>query len=148
MIAQMTRAITAKKEYLYKIQPGSVISTEPKLVWIKMLQHMATYEKILTVHSKYNAMLECILAEKRDHYVIDINPILRDAAYFNRNNELNGEGRVLHWKEIDECIKMFDYRKLTLHPRKDPLDKREQKSDSAAQLRFKLPLVVHSERLS
>ena len=138
MMSEMVKAVEDKREQLFKIKPGAVISTEPKYVWIKMMQHMAQYDKVLTVRAKYNNTLESILADRSGHYVIDVNPILRDPAYFTGNNELNAEGRILFWKEVDECIHLFDRRKLTLKPRKNPRDTTAPKSDSAAELRFRL----------
>ena len=102
------RAIEAKKDQLYKIKPGSVITSEPKIIWMKMLQRMRSFEKILTVRAKYNSVLESALAERKYHYIIDPNLILRDAAYFTRINQLNGDGSILFWKELDECIRLFD----------------------------------------
>ena len=133
-------AVEEKRNQLIKIKPGSVVSTEPKFIWVKMLQRMRAFNKTLTVRSKYNAVLEELLAEHSLHHVIDPNPILRDAAYFNKLNNLNSEGSILFWKEIDECIKMFESsRKLTLKPRKDP--NKDDRSDSTAMLRFRLPPV-------
>ena len=51
-------------------------------------------------------------------------------------NELNEDGIILFLKEIDECIRLFDKHELALHPRKSEKD---EKTDSAAQLFFKLP---------
>ena len=80
------------------------------------------------------------MAERRRHFIIDPNPILRDAAYFTRSNDLNGDGRILFWKEVDECIRLFNMHKLKLMPRKGgDSNKLAEKTDSAAQLRFKLP---------
>ena len=113
MVTQVERIIEAKKEQIYKIKPGAVMSSEPKVVWVKMLQRMTTYEKILTVRSKFNQTMERIMSERRNHYILDVNHILRDPTFFTRENRLNGDGKVLYWKELDECIKMYDYHKLT-----------------------------------
>ena len=135
----MMKAVEAKKDQLYQAKVGSVVSTEPKFVWVKMMQRMNAPDKILTVRNKYNNALEALLAERKGHYVIDVNPILRGPEYFNQFNQLNNDGQLLFWKEVDECIKYYDRRKLTLVPRQDPTDRRAEKSDSAAQLRFKMP---------
>ena len=69
MISWMTNniicAVEVKKDQLYKIQPGSVTSGEPKIIWVKMIQRMRTFEKILTVRVKYNSFLESCMAERR-----------------------------------------------------------------------------------
>ena len=104
MIDNMKKVIRDKKDQLFKIHNGSVVSTQPKIIWVKMLQRMRSYEKILTVRGKYNSVLKSTLAEESLHYIIDPNPILRDSAYFARDNHLNSDGSILFWKEIDECI--------------------------------------------
>ena len=83
--------------------------------------------------------MEALLAERMNHFVVDINPILRGQEYFTLQNTLNKEGKLLYWKELDNCIRLFDKRKLPLEPRKNPYDPQAVKTDSAAQLRFKLP---------
>ena len=108
-------------------------------MWVKMLQRMNAPDKILTVRNKYNNTLEALLAESKNHYIVDINPILSGSKYFTQFNELNEDGRLLFWKELDECIKFYDKHKLTLIPRQVLTDRCQKKSDSAAQLRFKLP---------
>ena len=69
-----------------------------------MLQRMETGEKVLTVRSKFNNLMERLLADRRDHYTIDVNPILYESEYFTPSNELNEDGKIIFWKEIDECI--------------------------------------------
>ena len=137
MFEKMSEAIEDKRTQLRKIKEGSVVSSEPKYVWVKMLQRMRSYEKVLKVRNKFNTVLEKMLADRNNHYVIDPNPILRDASYFTRHNDLNAEGGILFWKEIDECIKLFESRKLPLRPRKDP--ENEPRTDSAAMMRFRMP---------
>ena len=139
MMTMMVRAVDAKRDMLFNIKPGSVTSMEPKYVWMKMLQRMPSSNKVLMVRSKFNNVLKTLLADHTNHYVIDINPILRGQEYFTMQNTLNEEGKLLYWKELDECIRLYDKRKLTLRPRKNPYDLDAPKSDSAAQLRFKLP---------
>ena len=102
-----------------------------------MLQRMKTYDKILTVHGEYNTVLEELLSDRRHHYVIDPNPILWDVSYFTKDNNLNAEGAILFWKEIDECIRLYEARDLALRPRKDTVN--EPRTDSAAMLRFRMP---------
>ena len=115
---------------------GAVTTAEPKFIWVKMLQRMRSSDKVLTVRSKFNWMLETLLADRKHHYVIDVNPILRDHEYFNNLNDLNNDGLILFWKEIDECIRLFDKHKLSLRPQKTEKD---EKNDSVVQIHFKMP---------
>ena len=139
MVSNIIKAIEMRKDQIYNSKRGAVVATEPKVVWVKMLQRMRSYDKILTVRSKFNSTVETLIANKWRHYIIDINPILCDVAYFTKTNQLTGEGIILFWKEINECIKLFDACKLQLMPCKDILW--DEHTDSAAQLKFKMPLL-------
>ena len=84
MISNLVRVVEMKKDQLYHIKKGAINASEPKFVWVKMLQRMMSQDKILTVRGKYNWTLENLLADKKYHYVIDPNPILCDHEYFTQ----------------------------------------------------------------
>ena len=136
MLMNMSRAVDMRKDQLYRVKHGAVTAAEPKFIWVKMLQRMPSSDKVLMVRSKFNWMLETLLVDRKHHYVIDINPILWDHEYFNNLNDLNNDGLILFWKEIDECIHLFDKHKLSLRLRKTEKD---EKNDSVAQIHFKMP---------
>ena len=49
MVNNMIWAIQLKKETMEKIKPGSIVSGEPKFIWVKMVNRLRRYEKILAV---------------------------------------------------------------------------------------------------
>ena len=109
---QMIRGILAKKEALKKVRPGSVTPYEPKIVWVKMLEipdNLYTF----TAAQKFNKVIEKILVEKENHYLIDLHTKMNNHVYFNKSN-LNGAGQVHFWKSIDDAIEDFDFHRVLL----------------------------------
>ena len=143
MITNFTCAIEAKKDDIFKAKPGALKSGEPKFIWVKVIKRMRGYDRTMTVRNRFNATLEVLLAEKNHHFLIDVEPSLDDAAYFTSQNELNADGRVCYWKEIDECIRLFEMDKLPLTPLNDPC-RNDNRLQSAYQQRYKLPLIPPS----
>ena len=138
VITKMKEAVNDKKDQLFKIKPGAIRNTELKFVWVKMLKRMRSSDKIFTVCSKYNDMLEKQLANHKQHYVIDPNPKLHRYVFYSKINILNEDGKSAFWRELDGCIKMFENEGLWLKPRKDLQD---TPTDSTAAIRYKLPSI-------
>ena len=61
---QMVRATDAKKDDLKRKKPGSVIPTEPKFIWVKMLNRVNGRSDFLALRSKFNDVLEKVLAQE------------------------------------------------------------------------------------
>ena len=110
--SQMANAVLCKKEFLRKIKPGAVVHFKPKFIWIKMLD-VPSIDGSIT--HKFNTCLDEVLVTKDNHYIIDVNAELFDQAYFSRG-ELNGFGRVHFWKEVDNNIEEFNYKRKSLLP--------------------------------
>ena len=112
----MVRATDAKKDDLKRKKPGSVIPTEPKFIWVKMLNRVNGRSDFLALRSKFNDVLEEVLAQKDQHYIIDLVQVMADHSYFDMNNFINGEGAKRFWIEIDKTLENFDMKKTTLKP--------------------------------
>ena len=101
----MDRAIATRKDDLAWVKPGAIVLTEPKFLWIKMINRVECHDKALAVRNKFNTILEDILADHYGHYIIDITKNLNAAAYFS-NNLLNEHGATCYWIEIDKIVKL------------------------------------------
>ena len=109
MILNAERAIQSKKDSLSHKKPGAVVSSEPKVVWVKMIERVGgEFERALTVRYRFNAAMEDQLAKRRKHYILDIGKIIANPNLFNPNNSLNGDGQHLYWSELDKIIELFD----------------------------------------
>ena len=113
---QMNRALQAKEENLKSRCPGSVISTEPKFIWIKKFECISDYSTLLSLRYKYNEALQEQISKRSKHYIMDVNEAMAEKTFFDLTNKLNGRGKVHFWKEVDTQIKLFDQRKITLKP--------------------------------
>ena len=116
IITNVDHAVAAKKDRLNKLHPGAVVHNEPKIIWVKMMNRLFQYDKFLTIQRKFNTVLENLLADRKGHYLVDLHPALNDATLFIAPNNLNGDGMAVFWKELDDCIQMFEDKDLTLLP--------------------------------
>ena len=146
IVTNMQRTIDARKDRLMNLKPGALATGEPKVIWVKMINRLAAYDQTLKKRCKYNAMVENILVEKSNHYLIDLHPMVNDANLFTALNDLNGDGCFAYWKEFDTCIKGFDTRQLTLMPEKDGERKNSSVNQSAMLHRFKLPPIPPAKK--
>ena len=103
----MKKTVQIKKDDLFKKRQGVVESSEPKFLWLKMIDWVRGYHKVLTVRKKFNDAMENVLVYKRSHYILDVNLKINDASYFTDLNALNGDGRVCFWIETDQLLEQF-----------------------------------------
>ena len=117
LLNNMKRVIEAKKDHLRCRRAGAVMSNEPKIISIKMINR-SNKQKILAVRNKFNRALKDLLADSRYHYILDLGKMVEDARNFTNNNLLNARGQGVFWLEIDRLIEHFDYHKEHLRPTK------------------------------
>ena len=140
MIDNMVKAVELKKDLLFQEKTGALMPGEPKFVWLKMIKRLRGYNKVLAVRNKFNWALEHALTKKKYHYIIDANGCITDSELFTYSNELKGAGRIAFWKEVDQCISMFDDKQLTCIPEANP-EKSDNRNCSVTATKFKLPPV-------
>ena len=116
IMIQMNRALEAKQENLAARCPGSILSTEPKFIWVEKFNRVNDFSKLMSVHYKYNEALQEQVLKRVRYYSIDVEQEMMDAKLFDMANNLNGRGVIRFWKEIDKQIQLFDERKKTLKP--------------------------------
>ena len=124
IITNMKCAMESKKDFLLKKKAGAVAEGEPKTIWIKMINrfgnelHTTLSIKALSNKGKFNRVLEDALADQSGHYVMDVNVAVNEGCYFTVDSQLNAAGRIKYWREVNEQVKLFDFRKLSLKPLK------------------------------
>ena len=104
------------KDSLRRKVAGSVISYEPKIIWVKMMGHLNGTSKSLRLRGTFNACLECLLAKKVGHFIMDVEQAMADVTFFDSDNKLNNYGRVQFWSDLDKQIEKFEKRIITLKP--------------------------------
>ena len=103
------RAIQSKKDSLAHKKPGSVTPSEPKIIWVKMIERIGgEYDKALSVRYRFNAALEDQLADHKHHYILDIGKNIADPNYLSARNQLNDDGMHRYWRELDRLIDLFE----------------------------------------
>ena len=74
--------------------------------------------RILAQKGKFNRILEDRLHKESNHFIMDVNVAVNEARFFTSGNELNGDGRIRFWEEVNEQLQLFDFKKLSLKPLK------------------------------
>ena len=64
MVNTIKKAIEGKCDRLMKLRPGAMDGNESKIVWVKMINRLAAYDKILTVRRKFNMAMENTLSKQ------------------------------------------------------------------------------------
>ena len=114
VVCNMVKIIDAHKDILRHKKLGSLTASEPKIIWIKMPNCPNGQSNLLSVCGKFNNILEDVLAERKNHYIMDVNNEVAQTAYFTPFNHINDRGMETFWLSIDRMIETFDYNKDAL----------------------------------
>ena len=106
IINQVAWAIDAAKDNLQRRKPGAILSYEPKMVWVKMMDRIGTgsRSKSLALRNIFNTTLGDKLSGRTGHFIIDIDQAMDDASFFDADNHLNEYGRHHFWLALDKII--------------------------------------------
>ena len=108
-----------KKIDMYNKRPGSISPSEPKLVWIRMIQRYDPEDLVCALTYKINTMFEEALLDKRHCYVLGVDGCLSKNS-FDRNYGLRVNAVIDVWNEIDRQIELFDKQEIHLRPAVHP----------------------------
>ena len=116
LLTNIIHEVEARKDLMHRKKPGSLSASEPKFMWVKMLHRPNKHSQLLAVHSKFNTILEELLVNRKNHYIIDVTKEVSHPINFSQNNNINERGMECFWEAIDRNIELFDYRKTELTP--------------------------------
>ena len=116
-VTNLNRAIETRRDDLTRVKPGAATSSEPKFVWVKVINRIGCHDKALSVRTKFNRILEGVLDQHRNHYIMDISQSLSNVNYFH-SNTLNRVGAIRFWVELDAMIKKYELDGISLQPLK------------------------------
>ena len=102
---------------LYSHKPGSIVSSEPKIIWVKTLYRSEFAKATHARADQFNNLLNNLLLNKKFHNIMSVNSALNIAEFYTREDQLNDEGCAFFWKEIDKLLEKFDYKEISLKPR-------------------------------
>ena len=109
MVQQIECILKAQIEQLEKRWPGALVPDEPKIVWIKMYDHLIA-NPLLAAHRKFNNALNNCLALRKHSYVIKMENVFAPKE-FNNFGQLTAAGRMTFWRHVDKQIELFDKHK-------------------------------------
>ena len=92
IISQILRAIESKKDHL-RIRVGPVTAGEPKIIWIKAISRFFASTDNLIQINKFNGMLEDHLADRANHFIMDVSQVMHDHNLYTVHNALNAYGK-------------------------------------------------------
>ena len=98
------KAITARREELKRMKPGSVMAGEPKVVYTKMI-YRPKGDKIQAIRNHFNVALENCLCKVHSHYIVDIAV---QNTLFDLSNFLMADGQKSYWNCLDRQLQDFD----------------------------------------
>ena len=117
LINEVDRAINKKKELLQQKKPGSITALEPKVIWMKMMEHPTSNKDMAIMQVKFNVILEQALRQSGKGFLIDASPDGKmQHRWFDYNGNMLHEGRIGFWQHISACIKKFNIEKTGLDP--------------------------------
>ena len=114
LIGEISRMIDTKREDMKSKRPGAVVYGEPKIIWMKIWDR-PTSDRVFSLRSKFNAVLEETLANYRSCYILEFEA---DGVHFDRANNFNNSGKNAFWRYVDQEVKKFDKQIISLKPRK------------------------------
>ena len=117
LINAINRAVQSKKDMLYSRKPGSIVSSEPKIIWVKTLYRSEFAKATHARADQFNNLLNNLLLKKKFHHIMSINSALDMAEFYTSEDQLNDEGCVIFWKEMDKLLEKFDYKEISLKAR-------------------------------
>ena len=132
-VRQMRTVIRRKRLDLYDKKPGAVPECETKMIFIRMIKRVGSFNRESSIHkvcnlrAKFNDSLNDATA-KIDQYILTINSC---NAYenFDKHGNLSIKGKQAFWWELDNLIYRFEDNKVKLLPNpKNPPHKRAKKS--------------------
>ena len=106
-MTNISRAIQSKRDSLSHRKPGS-IDKDPNIVWVKMINRHAIFNRVLKIGPKFNAVIDDLIKDRKGHYAIDVNYAMNEISYFTGNNQLTSQGMNTFWLEIDKFIKVLE----------------------------------------
>ena len=80
------RSITARKEDMYQMRPGTINPSEPKIIWVQMV-HCNPEVPNSQKKSAFNDILESAIKSKKHNYMISLDESVNKFSY-GRYNDL------------------------------------------------------------
>ena len=144
MAKTIKKELELRKDELAKVQKGSILYREPKIIWVEMIDRIHIIEKYLAMSNKFNGAMHATLANYRDNYVMSINRAMFDTSLFTLTGKLNNQGKEQYWNEIDKQLQDFEQGRISLQPICDK--PKSEILNASANKRYCMPSPPHRRR--
>ena len=92
-----------------------------------------SYDDMLAVRSKYNRNLEELVAQRKNHYYLDLRKQVVEYNNFTHSNAINARGKGVFWMELDRILEEVDYHKIDLKENQGDSDQQQTAYPKKAQ---------------
>ena len=107
MITEIMRLLETKKEDMRNKKAGSIITAEPKTIWLKYADSPVR-ERDSILKDKLNVILEETLTKFKHTYILDVSPVMSMSINSDRNANFTNQGKANLWRYMNQTIKKFD----------------------------------------
>ena len=117
LLINIDRCVEIQKKSMRTKHKGAVSSTsEPRLIWVNMLQRpITTNKQIFALTKKFNTILEEVVSgDKRSHFMRVTIDHAND--HFDHAGDITPRGFIALWKHIDTIMYDFEIGKDDLTP--------------------------------
>ena len=96
MVKEANKLFEIRREDLRRRKPGALsTATEPRLVWLAMIQHPMVHDnfkKVYSKRSKFNKALEDAVSRFKYHHIMFVDGLM-EAAHFDTTWRLTAAGK-------------------------------------------------------
>ena len=134
MVDEFQKLILTRCDEMRKIRRGSVLSGEPKILYVKAI-YRPKRDAVQAIRNHFNSALENKLSRRHNHYIMNIEI---PNYWFDHTNFLTAEGQLEFWRIFDKQIEEFDDHKdedfLKPKPQIDNANR-----DRSREIQYRLP---------
>ena len=115
-------ALDLRREDIRYKRPGALwSSSEPRLVWVKMLtrpiiSNDPKKDFIFAQRTKFNEILEEMVLKYKHSHIMPVKLADSPSVLFERNGSLSSNGKSAFWREVNKQMKLFDSSEIDLKP--------------------------------
>ena len=119
LVKEVNKCIKRRKTDLFNVKPGAISLDQTKIVWVKMIKRpyggMSEFDQVFALRNRFNNAIDNVLQDTKPiNYVLSIQV---DEHDFYPNGELTEQEQRAYWKEVNDCLALFDQDKINLKPK-------------------------------
>ena len=123
MMRNIAKLIERRRSDILSKRPGAIYSiTDPKIVWVVALNRptrLATNRRkpVFTQVKTFNDILQNVIRRRTEDFYLELTTVT-DLGHFDCTGSLTKAGKILYWRELNQMLKKFEKREISLRPKK------------------------------